>query len=199
MSASALIAIADGSEEMEVVIVVDVLRRAGIKVTIASVNTGSTTVTAARGTTIVADTTIAHAANSRFDLIVLPGGMPGAANLGNSEELIEMLRRQAAADAWIAAICAAPAVVLQQHGFLHRAGKAVRATCHPSFHQQLGTQHCLSGERVVVDGNIVTSQAPGTAFEFALELIRLLCGDAKRDEVAGPLVLPANALRSIGA
>jgi len=189
MPASALIAIADGSEEMEFVIVVDILRRAGIEVTLASVNPDSTTIQASRGVTIIADEMIGAVVGKQFDLIVLPGGMPGATNLRDCEALTTMLRRQSQANGWIAAICAAPAVVLEPHGFLRDSGRTIRATCHPSFQAQLQPAHFLPTERVVVDGNVVTSQAPGTAFEFALTLVELLCGKAIRDEVAAPLVL----------
>lgn len=189
MAISALVAIADGSEEMEAIIAVDVLRRAGINVTLASINPDSTLIRASRGVAIVADTTIDQIVSDHFDLIVLPGGMPGAANLRDSKELIALLRNQMKEQRWIGAICAAPAVVLQLHGMLASEGRALKATCHPSFQSTLDPRHCRPFDSVVIDGNIVTSQGPGTAFEFALTLVDLLRGSTKRAEIAGPLVL----------
>jgi 4-methyl-5(b-hydroxyethyl)-thiazole monophosphate biosynthesis len=189
MTMSALVAIADGSEEMEAIIAIDVLRRAGIEVTLASVKRDSRTIKASRGVIIVADATIDEASGRQFDVIVLPGGMPGAANLSESAVLQAMLQQQAAKRGWIAAICAAPAVVLQRHGLLADEERIFNATCHPAFQAQLDPGHCHPSQRVVVDGNIVTSQAPGTSFEFALTLVELLCGKEKRKEVAGPMLV----------
>lgn len=189
MAISALVAIADGSEEMEAIIAVDVLRRAGMDVALASVKRDSRTIKASRGVSIVADATIDEVSNRQFDIIVLPGGMPGAANLSDCAALQNMLQQQAAKRGWIAAICAAPAVVLQRHGLLADEGRIRDATCHPAFQQQLDPRHCRPSQRVVVDGNIVTSQGPGTSFEFALTLVELLCGEDKRKEVAGPMVI----------
>jgi len=178
-----LVPIAEGSEEIEAVCIIDVLRRAGADVTVASV--GDPQVTASRGVRIVADCQIEDCREVDFDLIVLPGGMPGAAHLRDSQALLDLLRRQRAADGWYGAICAAPAVVLSHHGLL--AGR--EATSHPAFADQLADGHAVDA-RVVVDGRCVTSQGPGTAIEFALTLVKLLMGEAKAAEVAAPMVLP---------
>ena len=162
-----LIPIADGTEELETVTIIDVLRRAGAKVTVASV--GSINVKCAHQTTIIADCLIADCKQKDFDLIVLPGGLPGADNLRDSKILFELLKNQKSENKFYAAICASPDVVFQTHGFL----KGKKATCYPGFGVDFDN---LSNERVVVDGNCITSQGPGTALEFALVLVELLIG-----------------------
>jgi 4-methyl-5(b-hydroxyethyl)-thiazole monophosphate biosynthesis len=183
MSKKVLVPIADGTEEIEAVTIIDVLRRAGADVTVASV--GELQITASRGVNIVADVPIAACVDGEYDLVVLPGGIPGADNLKASTELEQILRRQAERRRYIGAICAAPAVVLQAHGLL----EGRQATSHPGFIDQLSAA-TRREDRVVVDGNCVTSRGPGTAMEFALELVALLYGDAKAAEVGEPMVLP---------
>ncbi|MFH0728995.1 MAG: DJ-1 family glyoxalase III [Pseudomonadota bacterium] len=177
-----LVPIADGSEEIEAVTIIDVLRRAGACVTVAGV--GTLQITASRGVKIVADKMIAECAGETYDLIALPGGMPGAENLRESRELIRLLEDQRAQDRWYAAICAAPAVVLAPHGWL--AGR--HATCHPDFSGQLGNA-IFSTDRVVVDGRCITSQGPGSALEFALTLVAVLFGEKEAADVASPMVM----------
>lgn len=181
MIKNVLVPIADGTEEMEAVIVIDVLRRSGARVTVASV--GERQVTASRGVRLVADTEIAACAGETFDLIALPGGMPGAENLRDSPQLTRQLADQAAAGRMIGAICAAPAVVLAHHGLL--AGR--RATGHPGFQDLIGKTVDRVAP-VVVDGNIITSQGPGTAIAFALRLVAALCGEDHARKVAEPMV-----------
>jgi protein deglycase len=177
MTHKVLVPVADGTEEMEAVCMIDLLRRAGADVTVASV--GELQVTASRGVRLVADCPIANCAGEAYDLIALPGGMPGAAHLRDSSVLEALLRRQHREGRLYAAICAAPVVVLQHHGLL--AGR--RATCHPSVADRLQNAEALAS-RVVVDGNCVTSRGPGTAVEFALQLIEVLFGEDKAREVA---------------
>jgi 4-methyl-5(b-hydroxyethyl)-thiazole monophosphate biosynthesis len=178
-----LVPIANGTEEIEAVCIIDVLRRAGAHVTVASVD--QLQITASRGVNLVADCLIEDCRERAFDLIVLPGGMPGAERLRDSQTLTEMLWRQQKAGKWYAAICAAPAVVLAHHGLL----AGCRATAHPAFVGKLGNR--LAAEsRVVVDGHCVTSRGPGTAIEFALALVALLYDRQKADQVAGPMVMP---------
>ncbi len=179
MAKTALVPIADGSEEIEACTIIDVLRRAGVQVTVAAVRVRQ--ITASRGVTLVADKTVADCEGEVFDAIVLPGGMPGAEHLRDCEPLIAMLRAQQAAGRLYAAICASPAVVLVPHGLLD--GKT--ATGYPSMLDHLPE---ASTERVVVDGNCVTSQGPATAMAFAVELVRQLAGDATADEVAAGLL-----------
>ena len=183
MPKKVLVPIADGSEEIEAVCIIDVLRRAGADVTVASVD--GLQVTASRGVKIVADTLIADCAGIAFDLIALPGGIPGAEHLRDSVELIRLLRRQQAEGRLCAAICASPAVVLHHHGLL--GGR--KATSHPSFIDRLENRE-RADSRVVVDGNLITSRGPGTAIEFALKLVELLFGSEKAAEVGKPMVLP---------
>jgi 4-methyl-5(b-hydroxyethyl)-thiazole monophosphate biosynthesis len=184
MAKKVLVPIANGSEEIEAVCIIDTLRRAGAEVTVASVD--GLQLTASRGVKIVADAKIADCTGQTYDCIALPGGMPGAEHLRDSVELIGMLKKQKQAGRLYAAICASPAVALAPHGLLD----GVRATCFPSLRGKLNPRYA-SDERVVVDGNCVTSQGPGTAIEFALELIELLFGPEKAKEVAAPMLVRA--------
>jgi 4-methyl-5(b-hydroxyethyl)-thiazole monophosphate biosynthesis len=183
MSKKVLVPVADGSEEIELVSIIDILRRAGAEVTAASVD--GLQITASRGVKLVADRLISQCKAETYDLIALPGGMPGAEHLRDSGLLVDLLKRQREEGRLYAAICAAPAVVFQPHGLL--AGK--KATCHPGRADTLENRAAVNS-RVVVDGNCITSQGPGTAMEFALKLVELLLGKEKMKEVAGPLVMP---------
>jgi len=179
MSKKVLVAIADGTEELEAVTIVDVLRRAEADVTVASVYAGQ--VTASRGVKLVADAIISDCAGKVYDLIVLPGGMPGAEHLRDSKELTEMLKGQAASGRLYAAICASPAVVLKHHGLL----EDKKATCYPSLLLDLDKPEQA---KVVVDDNCITSQGPGTALEFSLKLVEMLFGREKAREVANAML-----------
>jgi len=179
MSKKVLVAIADGTEELEAVTIIDVLRRAEADVTVASVD--DMQITASRGVKLVADAVISDCFGTVYDLIVLPGGMPGAEHLRDSKELIDMLKTQAASGRLYAAICASPAVVLKPHGLLENK----KATCYPSLLSDLDN---AEQEKVVVDGNCITSQGPGTALEFALKLVELLFDKQKSHEVADAML-----------
>ena len=183
MTARALISLADGVEDIECVTLIDVLRRAEVEVVVASIE-GRRMITCARGTRLTADTMLVDVLAQDFDLIVLPGGMPGAERLAEHEPLAEKVREQAKAGKLFAAICAAPAVALQQYGVL----KQRRMTCYPSFSDRLSGCTFVD-QPVVVDGNCITSQGPGTAMEFALTLVEQLTGKAKRKEVAEALLV----------
>jgi 4-methyl-5(b-hydroxyethyl)-thiazole monophosphate biosynthesis len=180
MSKKVLVAIADGSEELEAVTIIDVLVRAGADVTVASV--GEMQITASRGVKIVADALIGDCKGQEYDLIVLPGGIPGAEHLRDCSELIEMLKRQRQANRFYAAICASPAMVLQHHGLL----EGRKATCYPSPDLNLPDRQ---DAKVVVDGSCVTSQGPATALEFALKLVELLFGEEKSHQVAQAMLV----------
>ncbi len=182
MAINVLVPIADGTEEVEAVCIIDVLRRAGASVTIASVD--ALQVTASRGVKIVADCLITDCIGSVYDLIALPGGMPGAEHLRDSDELTAFLKSQKLEGRFFAAICASPAVVLQHHGLLN----SFRATCHPFFVDRIQNREAVES-RVVVDGCCITSRGPGTALEFALKLVEVMMGKDKADEVAGPMVI----------
>jgi 4-methyl-5(b-hydroxyethyl)-thiazole monophosphate biosynthesis len=178
MSKRALITVADGVEDLEVVTLIDVLRRADIEVLVASIETRRM-VSCAHGTRLTADAMLVDVLAQDFDLIVLPGGMPGAQHLADYQPLAERVREQAAAGKLFAAICAAPALALQAYGVL----KQRRMTCYPAFSEQLSGCTFVD-QPVVVDGNCITSQGPGTALEFALTLVEQLLGKACRSAVA---------------
>jgi len=178
-----LIPVGTGTEEMEAVIVIDVLRRAGADVVVASVE-DSLQVTCSRGVKLTADAMIDDAAKYQYDLIAMPGGMPGAERLRDSAVLEALVKDQKEGGRLLAAICATPAVFLEAKGML--AGQ--KATCHPGFSSKLSDQSAVES-RVVVDGKLTTSRGPGTAFEFALSLVNQLYGREKMESVAGPMVM----------
>ncbi len=183
---SILIPIAHGSEEIEAVTLIDLWVRAGASVTIASCNADGTLLCEmSRGVKIEAQRHIDELTDRTFDLIVLPGGMPGSQHLAESASLINMLKQQQRAKQWLAAICAAPAVVLLPNELLGE-----RATCHPAFQSHLPDKILDAASSVVIDHNfrVVTSQGPGTAMVFALALIELILGSEKRQEIEPPLV-----------
>jgi 4-methyl-5(b-hydroxyethyl)-thiazole monophosphate biosynthesis len=180
MAVTVLVPVADGTEEIEAVTIIDVLRRAGAEVTVASV--GALQITASHGIKLTADVRIGECAGRQFDCIALPGGMPGAEHLRDSKPLAGLLKTQEQQGKLYAAICASPVVVLLHHGLLPK-----KATCYPSFADQLPEPQ-TAAQRVVVDGRCVTSSGPGTAMEFALELVRQLMGDKKARQVAEPML-----------
>ncbi len=177
MSKKVLIAVADGIEELEAIAIIDCLGRAGAEMTIASVQKQQ--ITTARKVKITADCLISDCLAKTYDLIVLPGGLPGAESFRDCKELIEMLKKQKEAGRFYAAICASPAVVFAEHGLL--AGK--KATCYPGMENKL-PDASAANQRIVVDGNCITSQGPGTAIEFSLKLVELLFGNEKSQELA---------------
>jgi len=178
---TALVPVADGSEEIETVAIVDTLVRAGVTVTLASV-TGAASVKCSRGVVLTADALIDDCLAKEYDCIAVPGGMPGAKTIGECTKFVEMLKAHKEAGKVYGGICAAPAVVLLPNGLLGSAP----ATCHPGFAKEL--ENC-SEERVVVDGKLVTSRGPGTAIEFALALTTLLLGAEKAESVKGPMLV----------
>ena len=181
MEKNCLVPVADGSEELEAVAIVDVLRRAGANVIIAALE--DTVITGSKGVKLMADCLLSECAGETFDLIALPGGMPGAGSLRDSALLIDLLKRQADEGRLYGAICASPVIALHPHGLIR--GK--RFTCHPNFTQGIGEG--LSEEPVVVDGNLVTSRGAGTAVDFALTLVELLFGKEKTQEVRKGMAL----------
>ncbi|MAX97733.1 MAG: hypothetical protein CMI08_00795 [Oceanospirillaceae bacterium] len=175
----ALVGIADGSEDIEAVSIIDTLRRGGVDVTVASVM-DNLTITFANGTKITADAMIADCTDTEWDAVIAPGGMPGAEHLSADETFIALMNKQLAAGKVAAAICASPAVVMAKHGMLN--GK--KATCYPGFEELLLESATMAlTEGVVVDENIVTSRGPATAVMFALVLVGKLCGPEKSREV----------------
>jgi len=182
MEKNVLVVIAHGSEEIEAVCIIDVLRRAEASVTVASV--GDIQVTASRGVKLVADCLISECMDKTFDLIALPGGMPGAENLRDSKELTQMLKKQHDDGRMYAAICASPAVILKHHDLIGPR----KATCYPSFTDSLDNKEAINS-RVVVDGQCITSKGPGTAIEFSLKLVEQLFGEDKAAEIANDMVV----------
>jgi protein deglycase len=179
-----LVPVADGSEEIETVSIIDTLVRGGCDVIVASVHESSLQVRCSRGVKLVADKFIHQCMDEDYDLIVCPGGMPGATNLRDSSHLTSLLQRQRESKKMYAAICAAPAVVLSTHGLLE--GK--EATCYPAakFRDALPK---LKDGNVIVSENVITSQGPGTALEFSLKLVELLFDKSKADSVAKEMLL----------
>lgn len=182
MTKTVLVPIADGTEEIELMCIVDVLRRAGARVTLAAI--ANTTISASRRVSINADTTLEQCKDMEFDLIALPGGMPAAEAFRDCPTLITMLRKQAAASKLYAAVCASPAVVLHTHDLIGDK----KATCHPACAEPLAGNPGLN-QRVVVDGNLITSQAPGTSLEFALKLTEILVNKEMADKIATAMLV----------
>ena len=177
-----LVPLAQGCEELEAVTIIDLLRRADIEVVTAGLTNGP--VTASRGTVLLPDTTLAAVTDQTFDMIVLPGGLPGAQYLEEDPRLREMLRRHAECGAYTAAICAAPKV-LAAAGLLD--GK--QATCYPGcVEPDAFPRLTLIDAPVVNDGRVITGRGPGAAMDFALELIAVLVGPERREQVAAALL-----------
>jgi len=183
-----LVPIADFSEEIETSCITDTLVRAGAAVTVASVAPeGRMQVTMSRGLKIVADAPIAECTDTKWDAIVLPGGMPGAEHLRDCATLTAMLKAQRATGL-VAAICASPAVVLKHHDLLP-AGDA--ATCYPApaFKEKLESSWAPSATAVGDGGRVLTSQGPGTSLQFALHLVEMLFSKEKADEIAAQMLI----------
>ena len=172
-----LVPLAQGCEELEAITITDLLVRAGVTVTTCGLD--DQPVKASRGTTIIPDTSIDKVLETEFDLIVLPGGLPGSDHLRDNEQVQSLIKKQASNDKYVAAICAAPKA-LAEAGLLE--GK--KATSFPGVLSALENDAITISENPVeIDGNIVTSRSAGTAMDFALSLIELLEGKEKRDEI----------------
>jgi 4-methyl-5(b-hydroxyethyl)-thiazole monophosphate biosynthesis len=180
--ARVLIPLAQGCEELEAVTLIDLLRRAGIEVTTAGLD--EKPITASRGVVLVADTTLDTVMAQDFDMIVLPGGLPGADHLNDDPRIHSLLQRVAAQGGYTAAICAAPKV-LASTGLLQ--GK--QATGYPGALEAMNLSNVtLLEQAVVCDGRVITSRGPGTAMDFALTLIEHLLGKQAREQVEAPLM-----------
>ena len=177
----AVLFLADGFEETEATGTADVLRRAGVDVSIVSIS-DEHEVEGAHGISILADELLSEADFADTDALILPGGMPGASNLNACEALKQLLVGHHAKGKLVAAICAAP-LVLGGLGLL----KGRRATCYPGFEQRLAGA-TLTAEAVVTDGNIITGKGPGFVFDFALQIVAYLQTKAVADQVAGGLL-----------
>ena len=179
-----LVPIAQGCEELEAVTVIDLLRRAGVEVVTAGLDNQA--VTASRGTVLLPDTELDKVMEEDFDMIVLPGGLPGAERLNDDPRIHLILKRLSKANKYTAAICAAPKVLATAGLLEHK-----KATGYPGILDKLALSTTqLTTQAVQVDGKVVTSRGPGTAMDFALELIELLRDKETRDTVETALQRP---------
>ncbi|MBF0176106.1 MAG: DJ-1/PfpI family protein [Magnetococcales bacterium] len=177
-----LVPLAQGCEEMEAVTLIDLFRRAGIEVVSAGLD--DQPVKASRGVVLLPDTTLDQVIDQEFDLIVLPGGLPGTERLNQDPRIKSLLQKMAASGKYVAAICAAPSV-LAHAGLL----QGRQATGYPGVLEKMSIPSLsILDTPVVTDGTIVTSRGPGTALVFALDLIEKLAGLDKRLEVAKALL-----------
>ena len=177
-----VVILAEGAEEMEATISVDVLRRGGMDVVLAGLE-GDAPVVCSRRICILPDMALDRLVPP-VDALVLPGGAEGARRLGASEAVGRLLREFDAEGKLVAAICAAPAAFVKHGVFAGR-----RMTCHPSVKDVVAAHGHIAPGAVVDDGNLITSQGPGTAFAFALTLVARLAGAHKAHEVRAPMVL----------
>lgn len=169
---------ANGFEEVEGITPVDFLRRAEVEVI--TLGIGGTEIEGGHGVVIKTDKSVEEGRSIQFDGVVIPGGMPGAENVASSEAVKSIITRCFEEGGIIGAICAAPAVVLAPLGVLD--GK--RATCYPGFEKTFhGKSIEFTEERVVKDGNVITSRGPGSAAEFAVALIREFQGEASAQSI----------------
>jgi 4-methyl-5(b-hydroxyethyl)-thiazole monophosphate biosynthesis len=177
-----LVVLAEGSEELEAVSIIDVLRRAKARLDVVSV--GDLEVTCSKGLRLSCEKRIEEVIDEEYDLIAIPGGMPGAQNLSASAPFIGLLRRHLQRGGLVGAICAAPAVVLEPL----RATSGKRVTCHPAFRHLLkaGT---YDDSPVVVDGNLITGKGAGHAIAFALRLLETLFDPETVEEVKSGMTL----------
>ena len=181
MAKQVVILLAQGFEEIEAVTQIDVLRRAGLEVTVAGL--GGREIQGAHALTLRADIALTELSTTP-DAVVLPGGMPGSKNLGESKTARQLAERVASAGGICAAICAAPALTLAPWGLL----KGKTATCYPGFEKEFSSDTTFSEERVVVDGTVITSRGPGTALEFALALVEQLVDQSTREDLASGML-----------
>ena len=173
--------LANGFEEIEALCVLDVLRRAGVEVK--TVGVGVEVANGSHNIPVKCDITERELdLNSDFDMIILPGGLPGAHNLNDSAVVDAFIGRAVKEDKFICAICAAP-YILGVRGVLM--GK--KATCYPGFEDQLQGAICVN-EGVVRDGKIITGRAMGSAIDFALEIAQALCGKETRDKLKTAII-----------
>ncbi|XP_066546999.1 Parkinson disease protein 7 homolog [Amia ocellicauda] len=182
----ALVILSKGAEEMETVIPVDIMRRAGVSVTLAGL-AGKEPVQCSRDVLLCPDASLEDArAQGPYDVVVLPGGNLGAQNLSESSVVKEVLKDQESRKGLIAAICAGPTALLA-HGIAY--GSTV--TTHPLAKDKMmnGDHYKYSEARVQKDGNLITSRGPGTSFEFALAIVEALLGADVAAQVKAPLVM----------
>lgn len=175
-----LIPLAQGCEELEAVTIIDILRRAGITVVTAGLD--DKPVKASRSVVLIPDTTLDEAIKQSFDMVVLPGGLPGADHLDNDSRIHKLLKDMQQQGKYVAAICAAPKVLANAGLLINKS-----ATAYPGVLEKIPDLHLVDAP-IVKDGQILTSRGPGTAMDFALELIETLIGNDVRNQVEAGLV-----------
>ncbi|XP_041377670.1 Parkinson disease protein 7 homolog [Gigantopelta aegis] len=181
---SALVLLAEGAEEMETIISVDVLRRGGIDVTLAGL-AGVDPVMCSRDVKIVPDKSLDDALKSApYDVVVCPGGNVGSKNLCESSAVGKLLKEQESSGRLVAAICAGPTAFLA-----HGIGKGKKLTSHPAVHDKLKGDYKYSEDQVVQDGKMITSRGPGTTFEFALKIVEAIQGKEKANSLVKPMLI----------
>ena len=174
--------LADGFEEVEALTVVDLLRRADIKIDMVSIS-DTLQVRGRSDIEVTAEVMWDEAHAEKSDMLILPGGMPGVKYLGEHKGLTELLMKYAAEGRLLAAICAAP-TVFGQLGLL----KGKKATCYPGLEDKLIGAEIVTDKKVITDGNITTSRGVGTAIAFALRLITILKDEETSDQVKRGIV-----------
>jgi 4-methyl-5(b-hydroxyethyl)-thiazole monophosphate biosynthesis len=189
MAKKVVVFLAEGFEEVETITPLDYLRRAGIEVSTAAIGTDQT-VKGSHGIPVIADTTLSTLTKqgkidpSAWDGVILPGGMPGATNLAASKEVGDFLKAISLAGKWVCAICASPAVVLFPLGIL----KDRRFTCYPGMEKQVSGA-VWSEDKVVIDGNVITSRGAGTAAAWSIAIIEKLTDEAAAQKIASAVLL----------
>lgn len=176
MAKKALVLMADGCEEIETVTIIDILRRAGVEVAAAGLSEAP--VVGSRKIRLIPDVALEQVRAEDFDAVVVPGGLMGVDQLRADKRVLDLLKKATQRKTLIGAICAAP-LALKDAGVI----QGRKLTSYPGIKSRLNGVH-YSEEEVVIDGNLVTSRAPGTAMKFALALVKILAGEAKAKEVA---------------
>ncbi len=181
---SVLIPLAQGCEELEAVTIIDLLRRAQFDVTTAGLESQPLAIKASRGTTLLPDTSLDEALKTNYDMLVLPGGLPGADHLNDDPRIIRLIQQMAADGKYTCAVCAAPRA-LANAGVL----QDKRATSYPGTLDQMKIPGMTyTGEAVTIDGKIITGRGPGVAIDFALALIEALADNKLKQQVEAPLL-----------
>jgi len=176
-----IVPLAQGFEEIEALTIVDILRRANVDVTMAALE--SLHVKGAHGIVVVADVLLKEVNVNNFDMIALPGGLPGATNLAADLTTQTLLKEFDAKGKMIAAICAAP-YALKTAGVLKK-----HYTCYPGFQAKIAQEGYNANDKVIRDGNVTTSQGPSTAMLFALSLVEQLCSKEVAQSLSHDLLL----------
>ncbi len=179
--ATILVPISNGFEEIEAISIIDICRRANIKVVIAGVE--DLEIIGAHGVKIISDEIIENISSDNFDMIVLPGGLPNAFTLADNEKVQSLLKEFKNKNKKIGAICAAPYA-------LHKAEVLNQNyTCYPSFEEKIRLDGYTSNSPTIIDGSVITSRGPGTAMIFGLEIVNMLCDKETYNNVKNGLLL----------